>query len=284
MKSYINSLADFKAFAFDREVTLSCPEEYIEKQLKRVTRANKIIENVPVLEKGDVSVIGLESALERYNRPQLTLAVGSGLFDRELESHLIGKAVGETFILAVKGTPVKVTIISGKRTVFPAPTDAAVKAYAATAGDMDGVETVTQFRARVRQQYLNEKKQEVIFGTVNEIQNYVLTHSDWEFDPDELKELYGSMMEDMERMAKEAYNKSFAEMTDAEIAFETELPTREALLDELHIQCERTIATLLFAIESHGMDPGKVSMEQAYGLDLDFLQDYVERSITFTEV
>lgn len=284
MKSYINSLADFKAFEFDREVTLSCPEEYIEKQLKRVTRANKIIENVSVLEKGDIAVIGLESAFERYNRPQLTLAVGSGLFDRELESQLIGKAVGETFTLTVKDTPVKVTVISGKRTVFPAPTDAAVKAYAAIAEDMDGVETVAQLRARAKQQYLNEKKQEVIFGTVNEIQDYVLTHSDWEFDPDELKELYGSMMADMEQMAKESCNKSFGEMTDEEIAFETELPTREALLDELHIQCERTIAMLLFAIESHGMDAGKVNIEQAYELDWDFLQDYVERSITFMEV
>lgn len=284
MKSYINSLADFKAFVFDREVTISCPEEYIEKQLKRVTRANKLIENVPVLDKGDVAVIGLESVLERYDRPQLTLAVGSGLFDRELESQLIGKAVGETFTLTVKDTPVKVTVISGKRTVFPAPTDAAVKAYAATTEDLDGIETVAQLCAHVKQQYLEEKKQEVIFGTVNEIQNYVLTHSDWEFDPDELRELYSSMLEDMEQMAKESYNKSFAEMTDEEIAFETELPTREALLDELNIQCERTIAALLFAIESHGMDAGKVDIEQAYGLDGDFLQDYVEQSITFTEV
>lgn len=284
MKSYINSLADFKAFEFDREVTLSCPEEYIEKQLRRVTRVNKIIEDVSVLENGDVAVIGLESTIERYNRPQLTLAVGSGLFDRELESQLIGKTVGETCTLTTKGTPVKVTILGGRRTVFPTPTDAMVKAYAATAGDMDGIETVTQLRTRVKQQYFNEKKQEVIFGTVNEIQNYVLTHSDWEFDPDELKELYDSMMADMEQMAKESYNKSFDELTDEEIAFETELPSREALLDELQIQCERTIAMLLFAIERHGMDAHKVNIEQAYALDWDFLQDYVEQSITFTEV
>lgn len=283
MKSYINSLADYKDFEFERKVTLSCPEEYMEKQLRRIVRANKTVENVPVIEKGDVAVIDLESSLERYNRTKLTLTVGSGLFDKELESQLIGKTVGETFELTVKDITVKVTVISGKRTVFPAPTDEAVKAYASTAPDMEGIETVAQFREHIKQLYYKEKKQDIIFGTMNEMQDYVLTHSDWEFDPGELKEMYSSMMDDMEQMAQESCNKSFAEMTDEEIARETDLPTKEALLDELQIQSERSVAALLFVAASHGMDTAKVDMEQAYELDWEFMQTYVEQSIQFTE-
>lgn len=284
MKSYINSLANYKDFEFEREVTLSCPEEYIQKQLKRIMRANKTVENVLVIEKGDVAVIDLESSLERYNRTKLTLTVGSGLFDKELESQLIGKTVGETFEMIVKEIAVvKVTVISGKRTVFPAPTDEAVKAYAATAQDMEGVGTVAQFREHVKQQYYKEKKQDIIFGTMNEMQDYVLTHSDWEFDPGELKEMYNSMMNDMEQMAQESCNKSFAEMTDEDIARETNLPTKEALLDELQIESERSVAALLFVIASNGMDTAKVDMEQAYELDWEFMQTYVEQSIQFME-
>lgn len=283
MKSYINSLADYKDFPFDREVTLSCPEGYIEKQLKRIMRANKIVMDVSVLEKGDVAVIDLESSLERYNRTNLILTVGSGLFDKELEAQLIGKTTGETFELTVKDTAVKITVVSGKRTVFPEPTDEAVKAYAATVENMEGVETVAQFCECVKQLYFKEEKQNIIFGTLNAVQDYVLTHSDWEFDPDELQEMYDSMLENMEQMAQEAYGKTFAEMTDEEIARETDIPTKEALLEELQIQSERSIAALLFVIVSHGMDTDKVDIEQAYEFDWDFLQNYVEQSIKFTE-
>lgn len=283
MKSYINSLADYKNFEFDHEVTLSCPEEHIERQLKRVMRSNKVIENVTVLEKGDVAVIDLESSLERYNRTKLTLTVGSGLFDKELEAQLIGKTTGETFELIIKDTAVKVTVISGKRTVFPAPTDEAVKAYAATVENMEGVETVAQFCECVKQLYFKEEKQNIIFGTVNAVQDYVLTHSDWEFDPDEFQQMYDSMLEDMEQMAQESCGKTFVEMTDEEIARETDIPTKEALLEELQIQSERSIAALLFVIVSHGMNTDKVDIEQAYELDWDFLQTYVEQNIKFTE-
>ncbi|MCH5324884.1 MAG: hypothetical protein J1E39_06670 [Eubacterium sp.] len=282
MKSYINSLVDFKTFEFEREVKLSCPEEYIEKQLKRITRANKTTEDVTVLEKGDVAVIGLESSLERYNRPQLTLAVGSGLFDKELEAQLVGKNVGETFTVTVKETAVKVNVISGKRTVFPAPTDEAVKKYAETAEDLEGIETVAQFREHVKQQYFDEQQQKTVFGTLNDMVEYVLTNSDWEFDETELEEMYNNMLADMEQMAQEIYGKTFAELTDDEIAAETSMPTKEALLAELHNQSEWQIASLLFVITNHGMDPAKVDIEQAYELDWAFVQDYVEENITFT--
>lgn len=283
MKSFIGTLVDFREYEFEREVTLSCPEEYIEKELKRITRANKTTEDVTFLAKGDVAVIDLESSLERYDRSGLTLAVGVGLFDKELETQLIGKAVGESFSVAVKDKAVKVTVVSGKRTVFPAPTDEAVKQYAVGKEDLDGIETVAQFREHIKQQYYDEKAQEVIFGTLNEIQDYVLTHSEWEFDPDELKEMYDNMLADMEQMAEESYGKSFAEMTDKEVARETDLPTKEALLEELQIQSERTIASLLFLIVNHGMDPSEVDIEQAFELDWGFMQDYVEQSINFTE-
>lgn len=283
MKSHINKLVDFKSFEFEREVKLSCPEEYIEKQLRRITRVNKVTEDASVLAKGDVAVIKLESSLERYNRPSLTLAVGSGLFDKELEAQLVGKMVGEDFIATVNDTEVKVTVINAKRTVFPEPTDEAVKQYAETAEDLEGIETIAQFREHVKQQYFDEKKQDVIFGTLNAMLDYVLTNSDWEFDTDELEQTYNDMLANIEQMAQEEYGKSFEELTDEEIAIETELQSKEELLNEMQIQSERNIASLLFVITNHGLDTDKVEIEEAFELDWGFMQDYVEQSIIFME-
>lgn len=282
MKSYINELIDFKTFDFPHEVKLSCPDEHIQKQLKHITRGHKETIEVTELQKGDIAVIDLESSLERFNRSGLTLAVGSGLFDKELEAALIGKKTGEEFTAAVKETPVKVTVKSGKRTVFPEPTDEMTKQYAESVEGMEDVETISQYIDHVKAQYIAEKKQETVFTTLNEMLQYVLTHSDWEFDDDELEEIYKDMLENMEQMAQETHGKSFEEMTDEEISAETGIPNREALLDELRSECERQIASLLFVAANNGKDPKALSIEEAYNLSWDFMQSYVEENITFT--
>ena len=282
MKSYINELADFKSFDFPHEVKLSCPDEYIEKQLRHITRGHKETIEVTELQKGDIAVIDLESSLDRFDRKGLTLAVGSGLFDKELEAALIGKKTGDEFTAAVKGTPVKVTVKSGKRTVFPQPTDEMAKQYAESIEGMEDIATVAQYIEHVKAQYITEQKQNTIFRTLDEMLQYVLTHSDWEFDDHELEEIYKDMLENMEQMAQETCGKSFEEMTDEEISAETGIPDKEALLAELHSECERQIASLLFVAVNNGKDPKALSIEEAYDLSWDFMQSYVEENIKFT--
>ena len=282
MKSYINDLVDFKTFDFPHEVQLSCPDDHIQKQLKHITRGHKETIEVSQLQKGDIAVIDLESSLERFNRSDLTLAVGSGLFDKELEAALIGKNTGDEFTVTVKETPVKVTVRSGKRTVFPEPTDEMAKQYAESIEGMEDVETVAQYIDHIKAQYIDEQKQSTVFTTLDEMLQYVLTNSDWEFDEDELEEMYKAVLEDMEQMAQETCGKSFDEMTDEDISVQTGLPDKETLLTELHNQCERQIASLLFVAVNNGKDPKALSIEEAYGLSWDFMQNYVEENISFT--
>ena len=282
MKSSINSLVDFKTFDFPHEVKLSCPDEYIQKQLKHITRGHKETIEVSELQKGDVAVINLESSLERFDRSNLTLAVGSGLFDKELEAALIGKGTDEEFTVTVKENPVKVTVRSGKRTVFPQATDEMVKQYAENTEGMEDIETVAQYIDHIKAQYITEQKQNTVFATLDGMLQYVLTNSDWEFDEDELEEMYKDMLSNMDQMAQESCGKSFDEMTDEDISVQTGLPNKEALLTEMHNECERQIASLLFVSVNNDKDPKELSIEEAYDQSWDFMQSYVEENITFT--
>lgn len=147
---------------------------------------------------------------------------------------------------------------------------------------MKDIATVAQYIERVKAQYITEQKQNTIFRTLDEMLQYVLTHSDWKFDDDELEEIYKDMLSNMEQMAQETCGKSFEEMTDEEISAETGIPNREALLTEIHDECERQIASLLFVAVNNGKDHKALSIEEAYDLSWDFMQSYVEENIKFT--
>ena len=187
MKSYINTLADYHDAPFERNIKISCPEEYVESQLKHLTRNYKRTEAVDIVESGDVAVLALKSEMEKYNRPMLPLTVGKNLFDEELESALIGHSVGEEFIVKVQNKDVSVTIKQASRIVFPEPTDEMALKYAKEHEEFSDVKTVEDYRKQIVEKYIDEEKQQAVYGAMDEVLNYVLTHSDWEFDDSETK-------------------------------------------------------------------------------------------------
>lgn len=67
---------------------------------------------------GDMATISMESKEKRYQRSSMTLAVGSNMFDKELEQALIGMEVGETKQVQLNKAsvtiPVTVTVESVK--------------------------------------------------------------------------------------------------------------------------------------------------------------------------
>lgn len=89
MKSKINELADYREAPFQKEVTITCPDEHINVQMKHLTRKFKKTEAISEVAKGDVVVLSLVSELTKFNRPMVPITVGSHLFDEELEAQLI---------------------------------------------------------------------------------------------------------------------------------------------------------------------------------------------------
>jgi PHD/YefM family antitoxin component YafN of YafNO toxin-antitoxin module len=276
MKSKINTLADYRQAPFERQITLHCPEEYVQTQLRHLTRAYKKTEPVTQVENGDVVVLAVESALPKFNRPMVPVTVGGKLYDEELEEQLPGHSVGETFQAQVQGEPVTVTIRQASRTVFPEPTDEMAAAYAAQHEGFAEIKTVAEYRRKVTDEYLDGQKKQVLFAAMNEIHAYVLSHSDWEFDEEELHQLIERGQEEFrESLAEEG--KSLDTLTTEELIVEFGVNSPAELEGVFQESAEYQIATDLWLEAINGC-PGEET-EDPWA----FLEEYVRESLTIEE-
>lgn len=281
MKSKINVLADYTRAEFPREVDLSCPEEYLRKKLRAVTRGHKRTEKAEVIEKGDAVVLAVESELPRFNRPVVQVAVGSGMYDKELEEQLVGRTVGETFVAQVQGKPVTVTVKQASRTVFPDPTDGMVAEYAASQEGMEDVKTVADFRRWAQKQYQDEKRQEALYGGMEACMDYVLTHSDWEFDEEELAGMVEQELDYQREAMRQEEGLDFDAMSDGDIRRVYGVESREKLEELFRQGTERHLATTLWMASACGLDPAQATQEELDKLNWDFLEEYVSGQLKF---
>lgn len=283
MKSSINILADYREAPFEHEVLLNCPEEYIQKQFRHLTRSLKQTLSVPVIERGDVAILSLESEIPKYNRPTVPVAVGGGIFDSELEEQLIGHRTGENFLLEVQSHPVQVTVKQITRTLFPEPTDAMAAAYAAEHEEYEGIVTVEDYRRYVTEKYYEEQKSNAVYNTMESIVNYVLTHSDWNFDEDELSDMEEEQKSEIRKEMREENGKDFESLTEAELKGYYEVETYEELDHMIRCSCEQLIATALWLAHIYGKDAGSVSLDDLLSLEWDFLENYVKENLNIKE-
>ncbi|MCM1544109.1 MAG: hypothetical protein NC110_02315 [Ruminococcus sp.] len=289
MKSYINVLADYREAPFEKEVEIECSKDYVQSQLKLLSKAKRKNEAVSVVEKGDVVVLALESELAKFNRPNVFITVGSNLFDAEFEEMLIGKKSGETFELTVQEKPVKVTIKSATRSVYPEPTDEMVVEYAKTHDDYAELKTVEEYRNFVIDKYIADEKQSAFYDTVRDVVLYVLNDSDWAFDDSEIDELLKEEMVYLdEDLKQEGIDKTADELTDEDckkLFHDMGVETRADFEDMMRQSCEEQIAMALFYASLSGIDAKSAAYEEiAQQIDWPIIEDYVRENLTITEV
>lgn len=285
MKSFINVLADYRETPLEKDVTLCCPEEHILSQMKHLTRGFKKTQPADVLAKGDVAVLALESGLEKFNKPSVFVTVGGGLFDREFEEKLVGHSAGETFETTVGEQTVTVTVKQASRTVFPEPTDEMAAAYAAQHDEFAGITTVEEYRGRVVDSYLEDRHRQTLFGAMDETLGYVLTHSDWEFDEEEIAELISEEKGFInEQLKEENVGKELDGLTDEEIKRYLGAPSREELDKEIQNGAEQRIATALWMASVNGKDAKTASLnELEEETDWSFLENFVKENLNIKE-
>lgn len=283
MKSTINTLADYREAPFQWEQVIRCPEEHIQKQLRRLTRAGKRTEPVQTVEQGDVVVLALESALPKFNRPMVPLTVGGGLFDTELEEQLAGHAVGETFSAQVQGQAVTVTIKQGSRTIFPAPTDEMAAAYAAEHEELAGIDTVEKYRRHVAETYCAEQREPLLYDAMDSVLEYVLTHSDWNFDDGELAESAAELKTQLRSSLSEEEHKEFDHLTEEELRSYYDVGSYEELERLLVSESERRIATALLGAACTGADPAEETLDELEELCWRFFEQYVKEHLNIKE-
>ena len=283
MKSYINTLADYRKAPFEKEIVISCPQKHIEAQMKHLTRAYKKTQSVQTVENGDVTVLSLKSEIEKFNKPTVFVTVGGGLFNTELEKKLIGHSVGEPFSITVNGTAVKVTIKQASRTIFPEPTDEMAVKYAQDHEEFSEITTVDEYRERIEKDYIEEKKESCYYKAMDQVLNYVLTHSDWVFDE---KELEACVNEEKyfinQELKEEGIDTDYTELSDDEISHHFDVSSLKELEQMISDGVEQRIAMALWVSAINGVDTKNIPLDALDG-DWSFLENYVKEALTVTE-
>ena len=132
---------------------------------KAIVREQIVLLPLPAEEKaqaGDTAVLKTESAMPKFNKDRVTVTLGRGLYSKELENSLIGKAAGETVSTVIQEQPVKAQILELKRKQAPEPTDEMVQALQTR--DFQGrlITNVADYEAFIRTEKTNE-----VLATVN---------------------------------------------------------------------------------------------------------------------
>ena len=280
MKSSINKLVDYRTVPMDWEVPLSCPEEQIQKELRRVVRKHKTVCNVQTLEQGDVAMLKLQSDAPKFNKPMVPVTVGSNLLDAELESACIGRSVGETFTAETGAGKVTVTVLKASRTSYPEPTDAMVEEYCLDAEGYEGITTVEAFIAKVRADYCAELRESSVYEKQGELIEAVLTQSDWEFDDEDVNAMSASSMQSIKDELQEQEHKTLEELSEKELESYFEIGSLDELEREIKIDSERWIAMILWSAHESNKTP---SLDDIDDLSFDFVEAFVRSKIVYKE-
>lgn len=142
LKSRLREFFDFRSVDISEYIKgFETDEAQLEKDLNRVLKAHGRREDAKTVSEGDTVTLSCRSRLPRFNKTNLPVIIGRGLFDRDLEQAMVGAGVGETLTLKKDGTPVEIDLIKCTHTVLPELTDVNVKSFG-----IEGVETVSQLR------------------------------------------------------------------------------------------------------------------------------------------
>lgn len=142
MKSKALEIYDHRKVDISRFITgFTLDEAQLQKDLDRVLRRYGRKEAARRVSEGDTVVLSCRSDAPKYQKENLTVPVGKGLFSRALEEQLIGLEADTEYTLSVEGQPVSLRISRITHTVLPELTDENVAAFG-----MEGVSTLAELR------------------------------------------------------------------------------------------------------------------------------------------
>lgn len=97
-------------------------KEIEELAFKGLVKDHLVLQQLPEGESaqiGDTLTFRSESELKKFNKEKVTVSIGRGLYNKELEQMAVDKKVGDCYELTIQDKPVKVTILEIKRKQAP---------------------------------------------------------------------------------------------------------------------------------------------------------------------
>lgn len=135
---------------------------------------------------GDVVTCSMESSLEKFNRQNMQLTLGIGLFDKEVEAALVGVKAGDRVSLLKGGEKVEIQVLSVRNKHVPQLTDEMVQELA-----LPEVDTVEGYRqhlveAQKEEQYNDDSYEayRYVIKTVLERSDIIIREADWQQEID----------------------------------------------------------------------------------------------------
>ncbi len=101
-------------------------EELKEQAIKAIVKDHLVLTTIgadEVAETGDSITMATVSNIPKFNKPNVKVSLGRGLYNKELEDMVLGKKIGDQFGLTIQEEPVSVTILDIQRKTAPQPTD-----------------------------------------------------------------------------------------------------------------------------------------------------------------
>lgn len=147
-------------------------EELTELARKAIVREQMVLVPLPESEAaqtGDTLSLKTVSVLPKFNKEKVSVSLGRGLYNKELEDALVGCKVGDTVSLTIQEQPVTATVLEIKRKQVPEPTDEMVAALEAKDMKNQPIHTVADYIAFIHEQKTMEALSTINYYTVEKI-------------------------------------------------------------------------------------------------------------------
>lgn len=193
MKSYLKKLFPYTEIEYGEQIVPISSEEIneaLETETETLLLQHKAYTEAETAEKGDIVSVSSESPSEKFNKENISVNAGLGLFDKDFENAVIGRNTGETFLAKLGDIEAKITVKSCKRLTVPTLSDTFVKSL-----KLDGINTVSEFKDYQRTRYLELLRSEYVSYFADGFFSEICEKSEWELDSGEVEGVYLKWME-----------------------------------------------------------------------------------------
>lgn len=208
-KSKVEKVYDFKTVNVPYEAfKVKIDEKDIKSSLYDEAKKHTVtVDAEDEVRRGDRVTLELQSNLDKFNKKNIPVVVGMGLFNRELEDKLQGMKKNEAASLNIGGSPVTVKVLHIKRKIVPDLTDEMIKKLR-----IEGINTVDEFRRYTCNEKFSKSKEEKFEEIYGIVLNEVVTKSEFTLVEEDFKELLETELNRC-RLLSKMENLVFEEMT-----------------------------------------------------------------------
>lgn len=216
---------------------------------------------------GDLVSLEMKSTNAKYNKKNLPVVVGTGLFDKGFEELLLNYIPAKKYMINFNGDEIEVSITEIKRKILPELTNELIKLEC-----VDEVATVEEYKKNLFDTIVNEKANEI----ASEFLSKVREESEFIIDEYDVNLLFEGDLSKMRFLSLEE-GKVLEDMTDTELGQRIGMPSLEKF-EEVYknegypLMLKRALIGMVLANEDNFI-LDETTYEQSFELQ-DFYKDY----------